>query len=217
LLIIFTAAKIHQVQKQKVYVDSLVLPQTPPPPPPKIVVPKVKILAPPQPEIVKLEPPKIIMPKPTPQPEIAKPVKLDTPDQPKLPPAPPKAVTPPPQPKTGMFESPKPTEVANNQVAPSVKAGGFGDPLGAKPNPPISPHQVPPRMARGKKHTAEQIVSLLRQIEAAVADSYRCCKTPSVGHRVDHVIHANAHSEIRKFQRIAGSVRPFPRITDIRI
>ena len=33
-----------------------------------------------------------------------------------------------------MFSSPKPTEVANNQTKPDIKSGGFGDPLGAKPN-----------------------------------------------------------------------------------
>ena len=80
-------------------------------------------------------PPKIVMPKIQPPPEIPKPVKLDQPEQPKLPPAPPKAVAPPPQPKVGLFASPKPTEMANNQVKPDVKAGGFGDPIGAKTNP----------------------------------------------------------------------------------
>jgi TonB family protein len=141
LLLIFTAAKVHQVHEQKI-VTNLVLPQEPPPPPPPIVVPKVKVFAPPQPEVVKLEPPKIVMPKPTPAPELPKPVKLDTPDQPKLPPAPPKEVKPPEQPKVGLFTSPKPTEVANNQVAPTVKSGGFGDPLGAKPNPNTSASQM---------------------------------------------------------------------------
>jgi TonB family protein len=134
LLILLTAA-IHKVEKQK-YNETLIFPQeVPVPPPPKIVVPKVKVFAPPQPEVVKLTPPKITVPKIQPPPEIPKPVKMDQPDQPKLPPAPPKAVAPPPQPKVGLFSSPKPTEVANNQVKPDVKAGGFGDPIGAKTNP----------------------------------------------------------------------------------
>ena len=135
LLLLFTAA-IHKVEKQK-YNETLIFPQeVPPPPPPKVVIPKVKVFAPPQPklEVVKLEPPKIVMPKIQPPPEIPKPVKLDV-EQPKLPPAPPKAVAPPPQPKVGLFTSPKPTEVANNKVQPAAKAGGFGDPIGAKPNP----------------------------------------------------------------------------------
>ena len=57
LLILFTAA-IHKVEKQK-YNETLIFPQEVPPPP-KIVVPKVKVFAPPQPEVVKLTPPKII-------------------------------------------------------------------------------------------------------------------------------------------------------------
>src|ERR1700677_1052199 len=133
LLLLITAARVHQVEKQK-YNETLIFPQEVPPPP-KIVVPKVKVFAPPQPEVVKLEPPKITVPKIQPPPEIPKPVELKQPDQPKLPPAPPKVVAPPPQPKVGLFSSPKPTEVANNQVKPDVKSGGFGDPIGAKTNP----------------------------------------------------------------------------------
>jgi TonB family protein len=134
LLLLFTAA-IHKVEKVK-YQAPLVIDLAKAPPPPKVVIPKVKVFAPPQPklEVVKLEPPKIVMPKIQPPPEIPKPVKLDV-EQPKLPPAPPKAVAPPPQPKVGLFTSPKPTEVANNKVQPAAKAGGFGDPIGAKPNP----------------------------------------------------------------------------------
>jgi len=134
LLVLLTAA-IHKVEKQK-YNETLIFPQeVPVPPPPKIVVPKVKVFAPPQPEVVKLTPPKITVPKIQPPPEIPKPVEMKQPDQPKLPPAPPKAVAPPPQPKVGLFSSPNPTEVANNQVKPDVKSGGFGDPIGAKTNP----------------------------------------------------------------------------------
>jgi TonB family protein len=133
-LVILLGAAVHKVQKQK-YIEHMVfVQQTTPPPPPKPIIPKVKVVAPPQPEVVKLEPPKIVVPKIQPPPEMPKPVKLDTPDQPKLPPAPPKAVAPPPQPKVGLFSSPKPTEVANNQTKPDLKTGGFGDPQGAKPN-----------------------------------------------------------------------------------
>src|SRR5580698_7691765 len=122
LLVLFTAA-IHKVEKQK-YNETLIFPQEVPPPP-KIVVPKVKVFAPPQPEVVKLTPPKIVIPKIQPPPEIPKPVKLDV-LQPKLPPAPPKAVAPAPQPKVSLFTSPKPIEIANNKVQPTAKAGGFG-------------------------------------------------------------------------------------------
>ena len=53
LLILLTAA-IHKVEKQK-YNETLIFPQEVPPPP-KIVVPKVKVFAPPQPEVVKTFP-----------------------------------------------------------------------------------------------------------------------------------------------------------------
>ena len=141
-LVVLLTAAVHKVEKQK-YIEHMVfVEKNPPPPPPKVIIPKVKVIAPPQPQVVKLEPPKIVMPKIQPPPELPKPVKLDTPDQPKLPPAPPKAVAPPPQPKVGLFASPKPTEVANNQVKPDVKAGGFGDPVGAKPNPNSTQSQL---------------------------------------------------------------------------
>ena len=133
LLVLLTAA-VHKVQKQK-YIEHMVFTEkNEPPPPPKIIVPKVKVIAPPQPEVVKLDPPKIVVPKIQPPPELPKPVKLDQPDQPKLPPAPPKAVAPPPQPKVGLFASAKPTPVANNMAQASQKMGGFGDPIGAKTN-----------------------------------------------------------------------------------
>src|SRR5271155_1236537 len=141
-LVVLLTAAVHKVEKQK-YIEHMVfVEKNPPPPPPKVIIPKVKVIAPPQPQVVKLDPPKIVMPKIQPPPEIPKPVKLDTPDQPSLPPAPPKAVAPPPQPKVGLFSSPKPTEVANNQVKPDVKAGGFGDPIGAKPNPNSTQSQL---------------------------------------------------------------------------
>ena len=141
-LVVLLTAAVHKVQKEK-YIEHMVfVQQNTPPPPPKPIIPKVKVIAPPQPQVVKLEPPKIVVPKIQPPPEIPKPVKLDTPDQPKLPPAPPKVVAPPPQPKVGLFSSPKPTEVANNQVKPDVKSGGFGDPLGAKPNPNSTQSQL---------------------------------------------------------------------------
>ena len=134
-LVLLLTAAVHKVEKQK-YIEHMVFSEnTPPPPQPKVVVPKVKVIAPPQPQIVKLDPPKISVAKIQPPPELPKPVKLDTPDQPKLPPAPPKAVAPPPQPKVGLFASEKPTPVANNMAQAQQKAGGFGDPIGAKANP----------------------------------------------------------------------------------
>src|SRR5579862_7785915 len=96
LLILFAAARVHQVKVQKENSAVLIFP---------------------------VEPPKPVE------------VKLPTPDAPKVAPAPPKAVAPPPQPKVGLFKSSQPTLVANNNAAPTPKTGGFGDPVGVTPNP----------------------------------------------------------------------------------
>ena len=78
-LVVLLTAAVHKVEKQK-YIEHMVfVEKNPPPPPPKPIIPKVKVIAPPQPQVVKLEPPKIVMPKIQPPPELPKPVKLDTP------------------------------------------------------------------------------------------------------------------------------------------
>lgn len=131
LLILFAAARVHQVNVQKENTAVLIFPVEQPKPyiPP---VPKVKVIPPPP----KIEPkPKIQPPKPVVEPPKPIEVKIPTPPVPKIAPAPPKAVAPPPQPKVGLFKSSQPTLVANNKVAPSPKTGGFGDPVGVTPNP----------------------------------------------------------------------------------
>jgi len=131
LLILFTMAQIHQAKEQKYQATQLIFPVEQPKPyvPP---VPKVKVIPPPP----KIEQPrKIDLPKPTPQPPKVADIKMPTPEVPKIAPAPPKAVAPPPQPKVGLFKSSTPTAVANNTAAPSLKTGGFGDPVGVTPNP----------------------------------------------------------------------------------
>ena len=132
LLLVFAAAKIHQAQVKRDMTQLIVPVDLPKPIKPP--VPKVKIVAPPVKLMAKLDPPKIEAPKPIIEPP--KPIKMDEPKpMPIIPPAPPKAVAPPPAPKVGLFASSKPTEVANNQQKPTIKSGGFGDPVGAKPNP----------------------------------------------------------------------------------
>jgi TonB family protein len=91
----------------------------------------VKVIPPPPIE----KPRQIELPKPVPEPPKVAEVKVPVPAMPRVAPAPPKAVTPPPQPKVGLFKSATPTVVANNTAPPSVKTGGFGDPVGVKPNP----------------------------------------------------------------------------------
>jgi TonB family protein len=134
ILLLIIGAIHHQVVVKKMQADQLLFPVEQPPKP-KVEVPKVKVVAPPPKiEIAKMEPPKIQPPKPEIEPP--KPVKLDMPKpELKLPPAPPKAVAPPPAPKVGLFASNKPTPVANNQSRPQATMGGFGDPHGVAPNP----------------------------------------------------------------------------------
>lgn len=135
ILLVIVGAVHHQVVVKKMQADALLFPVEPPKP--KVVIPKVKVVAPPIPpkiETPKMEAPKIQPPKPEIEPP--KTVKLDTPKPvPFLPPAPPKAVAPPPAPKVGGFDSPKPTLTANNQQKPAPTTGGFGDPHGVTPNP----------------------------------------------------------------------------------
>ena len=135
LLLLLTIAQVHQVRQHK-YVTELVFPtEAPKPIPPP--VPHVKVIPPP-PALVQT-PPRITMPRelPPPPPKVVE-VKMPTPEMPKLEAAPPKKFTPPPQPKVGMFKSENPTAVANNMAAPTIHAGGFGDPQGVKPNPGAS-------------------------------------------------------------------------------
>lgn len=130
LAILLSLAGVHEV-KQRVNTAILIFPTAPkryvPPP-----VPRVHVIPPPP----RLDQPKIALPKPSPAVEPPKMVEMKMPEQaPKIDPAPPRRVTPPPQPKVGLFTSPHPTLVANNKVRPSVKMGGFGDPQGVRPNP----------------------------------------------------------------------------------
>ncbi len=144
LLILFMMAQLHRVVNKHYERTQLVFPVEPPkvsPPP----VPKVKVIPPPpkpQPQVAKITPPKV---EPLPEPPKIQPVIAKAPELPKLPPPPPKLVTPPPQPKVGLFASNNPTPVANNKVAPTMaKPAGFGDPMGATPNPNSTAKNAPP-------------------------------------------------------------------------
>jgi TonB family protein len=112
---------------------ALVFSNPPPPPEPLPPVPQVRV-TPPSVPIVEA-PRKIELPKPLPEPPKPETVRLNTPAMPVLPPAAPKAVAAPPQPKVGLFASPKTTAVTNNQAAPTLHTGGFGNPVGAAVNP----------------------------------------------------------------------------------
>jgi len=112
---------------------ALIFPSPPPPPEPLPPVPHIKVTPSPLPVVE--QPRKIAMPKPLPEPPKPETVRLNAPAMPAIPPAPPKAVVAPPQPKVGLFASPKTTAVANNKAAPTIQTGGFGNPNGVAVNP----------------------------------------------------------------------------------
>jgi TonB family protein len=132
ILVLITMAQVHKEKMHPYQTTELIFPVEQPKPyiPP---VPKVKVIPPP-PKVVERSP-KIVTAKEQPEPPKPQEVKIPTPETPHLVAAPPKAVAPPPQPKVGLFKSEAPTQVANNNSAPSVKMGGFGDPVGVTPNP----------------------------------------------------------------------------------
>ena len=131
LVVLFSIAGMHEVKKVKENNAILVFP-VPQPKPYVPPVPRIHIIPPPP----KLDQPKIELPKPKP---IVEPPKMEEikihEEAPVIAPAPPKRVTPPPQPKVGLFASSHPTMVANNTQRPSTHTGGFGDPEGVHPNP----------------------------------------------------------------------------------
>jgi TonB family protein len=130
-------AQLHKPPPVPRYESTELVFATPPPPPePLPPVPHVKV--PPPPALIVEAPRKIELPKPLPEPPKPETVHINTPAMPVLPAAAPKAVVAPPQPKVGLFVSPKTTTVANNMAAPTVQTGGFGNPAGVAVNPNAS-------------------------------------------------------------------------------
>lgn len=137
LTILLSIAGVHQLKKTQENTAILIFPTEQPKPPTPPPVPRVKVMAPPP--KIQLDRPKIEMPKPKPIVEPPKLAEMKMPElAPKIDPAPPKRVSPPPQPKVGLFSSSHPTMVANNMQRPSTHTGGFGDPNGVRPNPNAS-------------------------------------------------------------------------------
>lgn len=136
-------AQLHKAPPLPRYESTELVFATPPPPPePLPPVPHIKMTPPPA--MIVESPRKIELPKPLPEPPKPATVHLNTPAMPVLPPAQPKAVVAPPQPKVGLFASPKTTTVANNMAAPTVQTGGFGNPAGVALNPNASQPSATP-------------------------------------------------------------------------
>jgi len=132
IVLLLSLAQVRVVRQHE-EITQLVFPSSVPKPVPP-PVPQVRLLPPPP--VVQDNTSKIEMPKPVVQPP-PRPVeiKMPTPALPKLEAAPPRRIAPPPQPKVGLFKSESPTLVANNMARPSLRAGGFGDPQGVRPDP----------------------------------------------------------------------------------
>lgn len=132
LVALLSVARVHQIKKQQESTSMLVFPTVVPKPVPPPPVPRVKVIPPPP--KIEMERPKIQAPKPVVEPPKVAEIKMPE-LAPVIAPAPPRRVTPPPQPKVGLFSSSHPTAVANNMAKPTEKTGGFGDPEGVHPNP----------------------------------------------------------------------------------
>src|SRR5579875_3136977 len=127
LAILLTVSQVHQ-RMQQMQSTELIFPI----PQPKPYIPPPPVHLPPPPKITETQPSKIQPPAPVKMPPPPKPVNIKTPEPvlPKFRPAPPVRVAPPPKPKEGLFKSMTPTTVANNRQRPTLRTGGFGDPLG---------------------------------------------------------------------------------------
>ena len=122
-----TAKKV--IETHKFEQTELIFPVEPPPPP-KIRITPPKLPPPPKPpEVAKLEPPKINMPKPVPQPEVK--MHLEE-KKPEIKAAKPQIVLAP-QPKAALAKAAAPAQVP--QAHPSTTPVHLGETFGVTPNP----------------------------------------------------------------------------------
>lgn len=127
-----TAKRVMQAHKYEQ--TELIFPTTPPPPPMKMKLPTPAKIEPPKPvvEHVKLEAPKINIPKPEPKPEV-KPIQMEAKlNVPVIKQAKP-AIVLAPQPKAALAAAAAPAQVA--QAKPSTAPVHLGETFGVTPNP----------------------------------------------------------------------------------
>jgi TonB family protein len=121
----------HMIEQHKYEQTELIFPTTPPPPPKVKVTPPPKLPEPPKPAEVKLEAPKINLPKPEPKP-VVKPIEIEAKvNTPQLKAAKPSIILAP-QPKAALTAA-APALVP--QEHPSTAPVHFGDMQGVTPNP----------------------------------------------------------------------------------
>ena len=120
----------HMIEQHKYEMTELIVPTTPPPPPKVKVTPPPKLPPPPEPPKVKLDAPKIEVPKPKPEP---KPIQMEAKIAlPVLKPAAKPAVVLTPQPKPAMTAA---MPAQDNKVKPSTAPVHLGQTFGVTPNP----------------------------------------------------------------------------------
>jgi TonB family protein len=132
LIAIYLGSQVKQLVAHKYEQTILIVPTTPPPPI-KVKIPEPpKIKAPEPPKIeVKLEKPKIVMPKPEPKPE-PKPIQMEAKVNLPVVKAAKPAVVLAPQPKAAMTAA---MPAQNASVKPSTAPVHLGDTFGVTPNP----------------------------------------------------------------------------------
>ena len=130
LAIYIGATAKHIIEQHKYEMTELIVPTTPPPPPKVKVTPPPKLPPPPEPPKVKLEAPKIEMPKPKPEP---KPIQMEAKIAlPVLKPAAKPAIILAPQPKAALTAA---MPAQDNKVKPSTAPVHLGQTFGVTPNP----------------------------------------------------------------------------------
>jgi TonB family protein len=131
LMAFYIGSQVKKLVAHKYEETILIVPTTPPPPPKiKIVQPKITPPEPPKLE-VKLEQPKILMPKPVLKPEV-KPIQMEAKVNMPIIKAAPKAVVLAPQPKAAMTAA---MPAQNNAVKASTAPVHMGETFGVTPNP----------------------------------------------------------------------------------
>jgi TonB family protein len=133
LIAIYLGTQVKKLVEHKYEETVLIIPTAPPPPPVKIKLPELPKIKPPElPKLeVKLETPKITMPKPVPKPE-PKPIQMEAKiDLPVIKAAKPSVVLAP-QPKAAMTAAMPAQTVA---VKPSTAPVHLGETFGVTPNP----------------------------------------------------------------------------------
>lgn len=131
IILYFGVAVRHAVQTHKFEQTDLILPTKPPPPPAKLKITPPPKIQPPTPPELKLEAPRINLPKPEPKPEI-KPIQMEAKVAlPVVKEAKPSIILAP-QPKAALTAA-APAQVA--QAHPSTRQVHLGETFGATPNP----------------------------------------------------------------------------------